>query len=67
MSTTTVLRGFKVPLPVLNAFLLANNIDESERLCSGTPPFYDKVDEVTTLLRNKVDSEDTKIRIFIPL
>lgn len=66
MSTTAVLRGFKVPLPVLNTFLLANNIDESERLCSGIPSFYDEVDEVTTLLRNKVGSGDTKTRVFVP-
>ena len=65
MSVTTVLRGFKVPLPVLNAFLLANNINESEMLCAGIPPFYDEVDEVTTLLRNKVGSGDTKTRVFL--
>lgn len=66
MSVTTVLRGFKVPLRVLDAFLLANSIDESEMLCAGIPPFYDKVDEVTTLLRNKVGGGDTKTRVFVP-
>lgn len=66
MSVTAVLRGFKVPLPVLNAFLLANNIDESERLCEGVPPFYNKVDQVTTLLRTKVGGGDAKTRVFVP-
>lgn len=67
MSVTTFLRGFKVPLPVLNAFLLAHNIDESELLCSGIPPLYNKPDEVTTLLRNKLGNRDNKTRVFIPL
>lgn len=66
MSVTTILRGFKAPLPILDAFLLANNINESEMLCSGIPPFYLRVDEVTTLLRNKVGSGDTKTRVFVP-
>ncbi|KAG8162746.1 hypothetical protein KVR01_007224 [Diaporthe batatas] len=66
MDVVTVLRGFKVPFPVLDAFLLANNINESELLCSGIPPFYDEDnDQVTTLLRNKVGSGDTKTRIFV--
>ena len=65
---TTILRGFKVPLPILNAFLLANNINESEVLCRGIPPFYDydSVDKVTMLLRNKVGNGDTKTQIFVP-
>jgi len=66
MSVTTVLRGFRVPLPVLDAFLLANNIWESEALCAGIPPFYDQVDQVTTLLRNKVGGGVTKTRVFVP-
>lgn len=68
MGMTTILRGFKVPLPILNTFLLANNINESEVLCRGIPPFYDydSVDNVTTLLRSKVGNGDSKIRIFIP-
>lgn len=67
MSATTVLRSFKVPLSVLNAFLLANNINDSKMLCFGIPPFYDnlKVDRVTTLLRNKVGNGDTKTRVFV--
>ncbi|KAK2609875.1 hypothetical protein N8I77_003350 [Diaporthe amygdali] len=56
-----------VPLLVLDAFLLANNINESEVLCSGFPPFYDEdSDQVTTLLRNKVGSGDAKTRVFVP-
>jgi hypothetical protein len=67
MTVVTVLHGFKVPLPVLDAFLLANNIYESECLCAGYPPFYDEEDdEVTTLLRNKVGSGDAKTRVFLP-
>lgn len=65
MSVTTVLRGFKVPLPVLDAFLLANNINETKTLCFGIPPFHDEVDQVTTLLRNKVGGGDTKTRVFV--
>jgi hypothetical protein len=68
MSTTTFLRGFKVPLPILNAFLLAHNINESELLCAGIPPRYNKPnDEVTTLLRNKLGNRDNKTRVFVPL
>lgn len=66
MSTTTFLRGFKVPLPVLNAFLLANKIDESMMICFGIPPLYNKEDQVTTLLRKKLSNEDTKTRIIVP-
>lgn len=65
MSVTTVLRGFKVPLPVLNTFLLANNINESKMLCLGIPPFYDEVDRLTRLLRNKAGNGDTKTRVFV--
>ncbi|POS70301.1 hypothetical protein DHEL01_v211305 [Diaporthe helianthi] len=68
MSTTTFLRGFKVPLPILNAFLLAHNINESELLCTGIPPRYNKPnDKVTTLLRNKLGNRDNKTRVFVPL
>lgn len=67
MSVVTVLRGFKVPLPALDAFLLANNINESEVLCSGFPPFCDEDDDqVTTLLRNKLGNGDAKTRVFVP-
>lgn len=67
MFVVTVLRGFKVPLAVLDAFLLANDVYESECLCSGIPPFYDEDDDqVTTLLRKKVGSGDTKTRVFVP-
>ncbi|KAH8769054.1 hypothetical protein F5883DRAFT_553391 [Diaporthe sp. PMI_573] len=66
MSVTTFLRGFKVPLPVLNAFLLANNVNESKMICFGIPPLYHKPDQVTTLLRNKLGNGDTKTRVFVP-
>lgn len=65
MSITTVLRGFKVLLPILNTFLLANNINKSRMLCLGILLFYDEVDRVTTLLRNNVGNRDTKTRVFI--
>lgn len=64
MSVTTFLRGFKVPLPVLNAFLLANNVNESKMICFGIPPLYNKDDQVTTLLRSKLG--DAKTRVFVP-
>lgn len=67
MSVTTVLRGFKVLLPVLDAFLLANSIWETETLCAGIPPSYkEDPDSVSTLLRSKVGAGDTKTRVFIP-
>lgn len=65
--TTIILRGFKVPFPILDAFLIAHNIHESEVLCTGFPPFYDNdSDTVSILLRNKVGSGDEKTRIFVP-
>lgn len=61
-----MLRGFKVPLHLLDAFLTANGIpEEHERLCTGVPPFYDEdSDRVTTLLRQKAG--DAKTRLFMP-
>ncbi|ROW00395.1 hypothetical protein VMCG_07335 [Cytospora schulzeri] len=65
--TTTILRGFKVPFPVLDAFLKAHDIHESEGLCAGFAPFYDQYpDTVTTLLRNKVGGGDKKTQVFVP-
>lgn len=67
MSTTIILRGFKVPFKVLDGFLLAHNIWETEGLCSGIAPFYNKdPDKTSTLLRNKVGNGDTKTRVFVP-
>jgi hypothetical protein len=68
MSITTFIRGFKVSFPVLNAFLLAYNINKSELLCVGIPPRYNKPNnEVTTLLQNKLGNRDNKTRVFVPL
>ncbi|KAK3935030.1 hypothetical protein QBC46DRAFT_398448 [Diplogelasinospora grovesii] len=55
MGSTTILRGFKVSVAVLDAFLTANGLDESR----GTPPFYhehpDK-DPISALLYKKIVS-----------
>lgn len=63
----TMLRGLKVPLHILDAFLAANGIPEEHgRLCAGSPPRYkNDSDKVTTLLRQKT-GEHTKTRIFMP-
>lgn len=66
MVVITLLRGFKVPVEILDAFLTANGIpEEHEMLGSGIPPFYDTdSDKVTTLLRQK--SQNNKTRVFMP-
>ncbi|KAI0008623.1 hypothetical protein F4779DRAFT_586082 [Xylariaceae sp. FL0662B] len=55
----TVLRGFKVPISVLDAFLSANGVGET----SGYPPF-DSSDPASDLLRAKTGHPKT--RLFIP-
>ncbi|KAK3933484.1 hypothetical protein QBC46DRAFT_434350 [Diplogelasinospora grovesii] len=63
MGITTILRGFKVPVSVLDLFLRANGVMETW----GSPPFYDRdLDEPSTLLRAKMGTGDTKTRLFIP-
>ncbi|KAL2156147.1 hypothetical protein VTH82DRAFT_892 [Thermothelomyces myriococcoides] len=57
---TTILRGFKVPVAVLDRFLQANGIDETY----GWPPRYNTLDEPSKLLRTKLG--DAKTRLFIP-
>ncbi|KAK3304171.1 uncharacterized protein B0T15DRAFT_575674 [Chaetomium strumarium] len=57
---TTILRGFKVPVAVLDRFLQANGIDET----CGWPPRYNTLDEPSKLLRTKLG--DSKTRLFIP-
>ncbi|KAK4235184.1 hypothetical protein C8A03DRAFT_18030 [Achaetomium macrosporum] len=57
---TTILRGFKVPVAVLDRFLQANGIDETY----GWPPHYKMLDEPSKLLRTKLG--DAKTRLFIP-
>ena len=70
MGSTTILRGFKVSVPVLDAFLAANNVDETY----GVPPFYkdhpDK-DPISVLLYSKITAsggttDKTKFRVMIP-
>lgn len=53
MILDTMLRGFKVPLKVLDAFLTENGIpEEHEALCMGTiPSSRDDSDILTALLR----------------
>lgn len=71
--STTLLRGFKVSVAVLDAFLVANGIDET----FGTPPFYqdhpDK-DPISRLLVNKIAAaiglaaavDKFRFRVLIP-
>ena len=60
MTQYTLLRGFPVPIPVLDAFLVANGLDETY----GTPPLDDE-DPASDLLRQKTGGH-SKTRLFIP-
>lgn len=62
-----MLRGLKLPLHVLDAFLAANGIlEEREALCEGCPPRYrDDSNRVTLSLRQKT-GENTKTQVFMP-
>ena len=59
MTQYTILRGFQVPIPVLDAFLVANGLDETY----GTPPL-DYKDPASDLLREKTGH--SKARLIIP-
>ena len=59
MPQYALLRGFKVPIPVLDAFLVANGLDETY----GTPPM-DYKDPASDFLREKTGIP--KIRLIIP-
>lgn len=70
MGSTTILRGFKVSVAVLDAFLAANSVYETY----GTPPFYqdhpDK-DPISVLLYTKITAvggtaNKEKFRVIIP-
>ncbi|AEO60426.1 hypothetical protein MYCTH_2309624 [Thermothelomyces thermophilus ATCC 42464] len=70
MGSTTLLRGFKVSVAVLDAFLAANKVDETY----GTPPFYkdhpDR-DPISKLLFSKIarfdeNADKNKFRVVIP-
>lgn len=53
-NTITALRGFKVRISTLNAFLVANGKEHGAE--EGFPPFYDgpDPDDISALLREKV-------------
>lgn len=70
MGSTTILRGFKISVAVLDAFLAANGEYETY----GTPPFYqhhpDK-DRISILLYSKIsrtdaDADRNNFRVMIP-
>lgn len=71
-SLTAIVRGFRIPMAVLDRFLTANDVYEF----AGYAPFYDKLDNASKLLRGRVDSHsngsssnesnDSKTRVFIP-
>jgi len=70
MGSTTILRGFKVSVAVLDAFLAANGVDET----NGTPPFYKHhpdEDPISVLLYTKITkaggtADKNKFRVMIP-
>ncbi|KAI8713420.1 hypothetical protein NCS52_01286700 [Fusarium sp. LHS14.1] len=71
MGSTTLLRGFKVSISTLDAFLYANGVYETY----GTPPFYkdhpDK-DEISKLFYTKITqaggtADKNRFRVMIPL
>lgn len=58
-----MIRGLKVRVPVLDRFLIANDVYETE----GIVPFYHRDPDIhSQLLRPKVRGNDTRTRIFIP-
>lgn len=73
MPSTTLLRGFKVSVAVLDAFLVANGVDKTY----GTPPFFDRHpddDPISRFLFDKIVAatgkatavDKTRFCIFIP-
>ncbi len=70
MGSTTIIRGFKVSVATLDAFLTANDVDETD----GTPPFYQHHpdnDNISKLLLAKIsqhdsDADKNKFRVLIP-
>ncbi|KAH7328098.1 hypothetical protein B0I35DRAFT_472845 [Stachybotrys elegans] len=70
MGSTTILRGFKVSVATLDAFLVANSLDET----MGTPPFHKRhpdEDPISRLLYSKIKTIDStankdKFRVLIP-
>jgi hypothetical protein len=66
MGPITVLRGFNVPVAILDRFFEANRVEPTE----GYPPFYhrSKLDAGLKFPRERLHAAagDTKTRIFIP-
>jgi hypothetical protein len=70
MGSTTIIHGFKVSVTALDAFLSANNVDETY----GAPPFYEEhpdEDPISKLLFSKVsqhgpDADKNRFRVLIP-
>jgi hypothetical protein len=70
MGSTTIIRGFKVSVAVLDAFLAANNVDKTY----GAPPFYEGYpdkDPISKLLFSKVsrhdpDADKNRFCVLIP-
>jgi hypothetical protein len=66
MGLTTVLRGFKIPVAILDRFLEANRVEPT----GGYPPYYNRseLDAGSIFLRAKVDATagHTRTRIFMP-
>ncbi|KAI0816430.1 hypothetical protein GGR55DRAFT_674631 [Xylaria sp. FL0064] len=62
MPTITLLRGFKVPVTVLDAFLRANNVDDTH----GMSPLPDDDQAISALLRDKMGEGAGSARVFIP-
>ena len=73
MGLTTILRGFKVPIAILDRFLESNGV----RQTYGFPPIYDRLplpgskdgstlDPQSAFLRTKLPNHANATRIFIP-
>lgn len=66
MGLTTLLRGFKVPVAVLDRFLETNHVEPTY---GNTPSYHHReLDAGSKFLRTKLDATagDNKPRIFIP-
>jgi hypothetical protein len=62
MPLITVFRGFKVSVSILDAFLTANNLDET----FGFPPHKDDSEAISTLLRSKMGAGAGDACVIIP-
>jgi hypothetical protein len=73
MGLTAILRGFKVPIAILDHFLESNGV----RQTYGSPPIYDRLpfpgskdrstlDPQSAFLRTKLPDHDNATRFFIP-